>query len=128
MRLLLDSQALIWAVDDKAKLSRAAHAALGDPNNERLLSAASIWEISIKAGLGKLPLSLPFNDWMSKATTDLLLVILPITVAYADAQAKLPKHHGDPFDRMLIAQAQVEGMPIVSIDHQFDAYGVPRLW
>lgn len=128
MRLLLDTQAVIWAVDDTTKLSAAALAAISDRNNERLLSAASIWEISIKAGIGKLPLSLPFRDWMGKAIADLYLGILPITVEYADAQAKLPKHHGDPFDRMLIAQAQVDGLPIVSIDHQFDAYGVPRLW
>lgn len=65
---------------------------------------------------------------MDHAVVTLELAILPITVEYADAQARLPKHHGDPFDRMLIAQAQVDSLPIVSIDHQFDAYGVPRLW
>jgi PIN domain nuclease of toxin-antitoxin system len=126
VRLLIDAQALIWYVDQDHLLSPVAHAAMTDPANELLLSVATLWEIGIKVGIGKLPLSLPYCDWMNKAIADLGLIILPI--AFADAQANLPKHHGDPFDRMLIAQAQVEGMPVVSADTHFDAYGISRLW
>ena len=98
------------------ELSRAALTALQDPGNDLLLSAGTIWEIAIKVGLGKLSLSMPFRDWMSQAITDLGMTVLPITVEYADVQGNLPKHHGDPFDRLLVAQAQVESMALVSAD------------
>lgn len=96
--------------------------------NERLLSAATIWELAIKVGLGKLTLSAPYRQWMAKAINDLVATILPITVDYADAQSGLSKHHWDPFDRMLIAQSQVEGISLVSNDTIFDRYGVSRIW
>jgi PIN domain nuclease of toxin-antitoxin system len=128
MRLLIDTQAVIWYVDQDQQLSTAAHTAISDPANDLLLSAASVWEIGIKVGLGKLALSLPYRQWMTKAIADLGLVVLPITVEYADVQAGLPRHHGDPFDRLIVAQAVVEGVPIVSSETQFDAYGVTRLW
>lgn len=128
MRLLLDTQSLIWYVDQDHLLSRPAHAAITDPQNDLLLSAATIWEIAIKVSIGKLKLGLPFKPWITKAISDLTLVILPITVDYADAQAALPLHHGDPFDRLIIAQALVEGISVVSNDVQFGAYGVTRVW
>ena len=128
MRILLDTHALIWYVDQDHLLGAAAHAAITDPANELLLSTATIWEISIKVGLKKLSLSLPFRDWMNRAIADLGLTLLPITVEYADAQAGLPYHHRDPFDRLLVAQAQVENVPLVSGDVMFDHYGIPRLW
>jgi PIN domain nuclease of toxin-antitoxin system len=128
VRLLLDSHALIWALADPAKLSPAADVALRDPANELLLSAASVWEIAIKVGLGKLNLTLPFRDWMNRAIADLGLSLLPITVEYADVQASLPDHHRDPFDRLLIAQALTEAVPVVCTDPVFDRYGVTRLW
>ena len=128
MRLLLDSQSLIWYVDQDQLLSRPAHAAITDPQNDLLLSAAAVWEIGIKCGLGKLSLSAPFQGWMTKAIADLSLDILPITVAYTAVQATLPSHHRDPFDRMLVAQALVEQVSIVSSDAIFDRYGVMRLW
>ena len=128
MRLLLDSQSLLWYVDQHQLLSRPAHAAITDPQNDLLLSAASLWEISIKVGLGKLTISSPFQAWMEKAISDLDLSLLPITVEYADAQAKLPNHHRDPFDRMLIAQSIVENIPIVTNDAIFARYGVMSVW
>ena len=128
MRLLLDSHAVIWAVDDPSKLSRPAVAALEDPANELLLSAGTVWEIGIKVGLNKLSLSMPYRQWMNKAIADLGLTLLPITVEYADVQAGLPRHHGDPFDRLLAAQAQVENVSLVSADAVFDQYGVNRIW
>jgi PIN domain nuclease of toxin-antitoxin system len=128
VRLLLDTHALIWYVDQDHLLSASAHAAITNPANELLLSAATIWEIGIKVGLKKLSLSLPFRQWMHKAIADLGLTALPITVEYADVQAALPRHHGDPFDRLLAAQAQVENVSLVSADLVFDQYGVNRIW
>ncbi|HJT79297.1 MAG TPA: type II toxin-antitoxin system VapC family toxin [Gemmataceae bacterium] len=128
MRLLLDSHTLIWAVDEPTRLSTAAATALRDPNNDLLLSAASIWEIAIKAGLRRLHLSLPYRQWMNQAVATLGWGVLPITVDYADVQAGLPQHHGDPFDRLLVAQALTEKIAIVSADVLLDRYGVTRLW
>ncbi len=128
MRLLLDTHAVIWAVDDPAKLSSDAANAIEDPANELLVSAGTIWEVSIKVGLKKLSLSMPFRRWMNKAMADLGLTLLPINVEYADVQAALPRHHGDPFDRLLVAQAQVENVSLVSADAVFDHYGVTRIW
>ena len=128
MKLLVDTHALIWYVDQDHLLSPAAHAAITDPSNDLLLSSGSIWEIAIKAGLKKLTLSLPYRAWIEKAIADLGLSILPITVEYADAQAVLPNHHRDPFDRLLVAQAQIEGVPVVSADVTLDSYGITRIW
>lgn len=128
MRVLLDTHVVIWWVDQDKLLSRVAHAAIADPTNELLISAATIWEISIKVGVGKLSLSLPFRPWMERAVHDLRAIVLPVTVEYSDMQSSLPRHHGDPFDRMLIGQAKVERIPILSNDSVLDKYGVTRLW
>jgi PIN domain nuclease of toxin-antitoxin system len=115
-------------VDQDQLLSAKAHAALDDPSNDLLLSAATIWEIAIKVALGKLTISMPYRKWMSQAMTDLGVSVLPVTVDYADVQTCLPFHHRDPFDRLLVAQAQVERIPLVSRDPIFDQYEVVRLW
>ena len=128
MRLLLDSHTLIWSADRPAQVTSAAMTAMIDPANELLVSAATIWEIAIKVGLGRLPLSLPYRQWMEQAMVDLGLVLLPITLDHAERQTLLPWHHRDPFDRLLVAQAQVEGVPLVSADATLDAYGIPRIW
>ena len=128
MRLLLDTHALVWYVDQDHLLSAAAHAAITDPANDLLLSAASIWEIAIKVGLNKLSLTLPYRNWIDKAIADLGASILPITSEYADVQTRLPFHHRDPFDRLLVAQAQVENVSLVSTDPVFTQYGVSRVW
>jgi PIN domain nuclease of toxin-antitoxin system len=125
---LLDTHSLVWAVQEPSKLSSAALAAILDPANDRLLSAATIWELAIKVDIGKITLSMPYRQWMDKAFVDLQLILLPITVEYAERQSTLPPHHKDPFDRLLIAQALVEGVPLVCADSAFDAYGVVRLW
>jgi PIN domain nuclease of toxin-antitoxin system len=109
-------------------LSQAATTAVQDPANALLLSAATVWEVAIKVGLNKLSLTLPFRQWMNQAVADLGVSLLPITVEYADVQASLPNHHRDPFDRLLIAQALTEAVPVVSADPAFDPYGVTRLW
>jgi len=128
MRLLIDAHALLWAVDDPAQLSSPATTALQDPANQLLIGAGTIWEISIKVGLGKLTLSLPYRQWMDRVFADLGLSILPITVEYADRQATLPHHHRDPFDRLLIAQSLTDSIPVVTADALFDTCGIVRIW
>ena len=128
MRLLLDSHTLIWAADDPAKIPPTAMGLMQNPVHNRLVSAATIWEIAIKCGKGRLPLSLPYRQWIDKAIADMNLSILPITLDHAERQIALPFHHRDPFDRLLAAQALAEGIPLVSSDAIFDAYGVTRIW
>jgi PIN domain nuclease of toxin-antitoxin system len=128
MKLLVDSHALLWAADQPAQLSLTAAAALRDPANDLLVSAATVWELAIKVGLGKLTLTKPYREWMTQVLVDLDAALLPITVEYADVQSRLPTHHRDPFDRLLIAQASVGRFPIVSHDAELDAYGVTRIW
>ena len=128
MKVLLDTHAFIWWVDQDHLLGAAAHAATTDPANDLLLSAATIWKIAIKVGLGKLSLSMPYKQWMNRATVGVGVTVLPIAVEYADVQTTLPLYHRDPFDRMLIAEAQVENVPLISRDATFDQYGVSRLW
>jgi PIN domain nuclease of toxin-antitoxin system len=125
---LIDTHTLIWVMDEPHPLSLLTATTIAVPTNQRLVSAANIWELSIKVGQGKLTLSLPYRQWMDRAIADLKLAILPITVEYADRQATLPPHHKDPFDRLMIAQALVDGIPIVSADGAFDPYGVTRIW
>jgi PIN domain nuclease of toxin-antitoxin system len=128
VRLLLDSHSLIWAVEDLAKLGSRARAALRDPANDLLVSAATVWELAIKVGLRKLQLSLPYRTWVEGAIANLGAEMLPISIAHADAQLSLQLHHRDPFDRLLIVQATVENLSLVSIDAIFDRYGVTRIW
>jgi PIN domain nuclease of toxin-antitoxin system len=128
VRLLLDSHTLIWAVDNPSQLGQSAVAALQSPTNQLLISAGTIWELGIKTGIGKLVLSQSYRQWMSQAIIDLDLEILPLSVEYAAVQATLPMHHKDPFDRLLVAQAQIEKIPLVSCDVILDRYGISRLW
>lgn len=128
MRYLVDAHTLLWSQDDTSKLSAAAVTALTDPAHERLLSVATIWEIGIKAALGKLRLSKPFRVWVETAITDLVLTVLPIALEHIERQMGLPFHHRDPFDRLVAAQSLAEAMPVISADAIFDAYGVQRLW
>ena len=122
MRLLIDSNALIWAVGLPTEPSAAARQALQEPN-DRFVSIASMWEIAIKMSLGKL--SLP--DSLAAALNTIAAVALPITPAHIDRVQRLPLHHRDPFDRMLVAQAMEEGLTIVTRDRRVGAYGVPVL-
>lgn len=128
MRVLIDSHALIWYVDQDNLLSPASHAAISDPTNDLLLSAGSIWEIGIKVGLGKIILTQPFKPWMNQAISDLDVTVLPLSVEYVDVQSNLPRHHGDPFDRLIVAQAIIEQVSIISADVNLDAYGITRVW
>jgi PIN domain nuclease of toxin-antitoxin system len=114
-------------VDDPAKLGPMATTTLQDPANELVVSAATVWEIAIKVGIRKLKITGPYRVWMNQALSGLGATLMPITIDYADVQAGLPEHHRDPFDRLLVAQALVEAIPIVSVDTALDPYGVRRL-
>ncbi len=128
MRLLLDTHTFIWAVESPERLTQTVQTAMQESANQRLVSMATVWELSIKTGLGKLTLSLPLKQWVTQAATALSATILPITIDDADQQSVLPLHHGDPFDRMLAAQSLVGNLTIVSRDAVFDRYGVSRIW
>ena len=128
MKAIIDTHALIWAVDDPERLGSEARATIDDSRNEILFSSGSIWELAIKIGLGKLTLSLPFPTWMNQAVTDLSLTVLPITIECADAQSRLHHHHRDPFDRQLVAHALILSLPLISSDPVFDRYDITRIW
>ncbi|MFM8803930.1 MAG: type II toxin-antitoxin system VapC family toxin [Planctomycetia bacterium] len=128
MRHLLDAHTVIWALDDPSRLGARARSVLEDPANDLVVNVGTIWELSIKTGLGKLSLSLPYRQWVERALSDLGLAVSPITVEFTERQMALPFHHRDPFDRLLVAQCLVETIPLVSADSVLDQYGVTRLW
>jgi PIN domain nuclease of toxin-antitoxin system len=128
MRFLVDTHAFLWFVTDDPRLSATALALMQPPENELLLSPASHWEIAIKVSTGKLTLAEPFRVLIPREIILNGFQILGIDIEHSAVVATLPYHHRDPFDRMLISQAQVEGIPIISVDPQFDAYGITRLW
>jgi PIN domain nuclease of toxin-antitoxin system len=128
VKLLIDAHTLLWTVDEPHRLPARVMQAMADPNTQRLVSAGTIWEFGIKVGQKKLKISLPFRAWITKAITDTAAQILPITIDVAEVQGALPRHHGDPFDRLLVAHAILEGASIASIDNKLDAYGVVRIW
>src|SRR5215510_9032535 len=127
MKLLLDTHTFLWFLDDSPQLSQKGKALL-EADNDLLLSVASLWEIAIKLCLGKLTVAVPIEVLMTQQLTQNDIVLLPITVAPLIVVSTLPLHHRDPFDRLLIAQALVEQISIVSADPAFDAYPVQRLW
>jgi PIN domain nuclease of toxin-antitoxin system len=125
---LLDAHTRIWSQDDPSRLGASATTTLQDRANVLVVGAETIWEIGIKTAIGKLRLAKPFRDWIDKAIADLGLVILPIQFDHIEKHNALPFHHRDPFDRMLAAQSLLSGMPVVSSDAIFDAYGGNRAW
>ena len=122
MRLLLDTHALLWWLADEG-LTTPAQNAIADPGNLVLVSAATAWEIYIKKALGKLAAP----DDLERQVQAGGFSPLPISIAHGVAAGQLPRHHEDPFDRMLIAQALADGLTIVTRDKRFDAYGVALL-
>ena len=127
MKLLLDTHTFLWFIDDSPQLSQKGKTLL-EADNALLLSIASLWEIAIKLSLGKLTVKMPTEMLMTQQLTRNDIDVLSITVAHLLVVSTLPLHHRDPFDRLLIAQAIVEQIPIVSADPAFDAYPVQRLW
>lgn len=128
MKLLLDTHAFPWMSLDNPKLSDTARDVIAELENELLLSPSSFWEIGIKISIGKYDLREPLDVFVDREVQRNGLVILPITPQHATQVARLSFHHRDPFDRLLIAQAIVEHVPIISADGQLDAYGIERIW
>ena len=128
MRCLLDTHALLWYTRADPQLSEVAKAIILAPGNEILVSLASYWEIAIKVSIGKLVLHQPYKNFIDICLGKYGFVVLPIESKHTAALIDMPFHHKDPFDRLLVAQAMVEGIPIVSHDPVLDAYPVKRLW
>lgn len=128
MRAILDTHALLWWLADDPALSRAARAFIAEPRNACLVSAASAWEIATKVRLGKLPSGVELAAEFAGLIEREGFHLLSISVDHALRAGLLPGSHRDPFDRMLIAQAQADGLPLISNEHLFDAYAIRRLW
>jgi len=128
MTALLDAHAFLWFIAGNSKLSNTARSVIEEQAQTRLVSVVSLWEIAIKLSLGRLTLTAPFNQIIQLQLNANGFGLLGIELAHLDALATLPFHHRDPFDRLLIAQAMVGRIPIVSADAAFDAYPVTRLW
>ena len=130
MRLLLDTHSILWYTLVAAQLSASAQDLIMDTANEVLISPASYWEIAIKVSIGKWILNRPYEDFIDLALNRYGFHVLPILPTHTARLIGLPssRTHNDPFDRLLIAQAIVENIPIVSVDTQFDSYPVNRLW
>ena len=128
MRLIIDTQVLIWWTNDVSNISHRVQDIIFDLDNELCLSLASIWEMQIKISLGKLDLPRSLPDIIATQMEENQIKILPIELSHVYALDQLPLHHRDPFDRLIIAQSLTEKMPIASIDKAFDAYLVERIW
>jgi PIN domain nuclease of toxin-antitoxin system len=128
VRLLLDTVAWIWSVSATEKLNSQARDLLRDSHNELYFSAASAWEIAIKAALGRLNFPESPTTLVPRETAKMGLRSLPVNYIHALAVYDLPRHHGDPFDRLLIAQARVEGLSLVTANDDMQKYDVPLIW
>lgn len=129
MRVLLDTHAFLWWISNSPSLSSIARQVVADVENEVYLSAVSVWEMAIKARAGKLHIFSgdigPFIDQHMRKNS---FQPLPITLAHSAKVHALSNHHGDPFDQMLVAQSQVEKMPIISADKMMQSYDVEVVW
>jgi len=128
VKLLLDTHTFIWWDSDPAKLSAGARALCCDPANQLVLSVTSLWEIQIKRQLGKLDLRLPLAEIVAHQQETNGVTILPIVQAHVLALEDLPTHHRDPFDRLLVAQAIVEGATLVTADPVLKSYPAEVRW
>ena len=128
MKLLLDTHTLLWFALGDSQLSDQARGLIDDPAHDMCVSPASYWEIAIKIRLGKYTLPNRYEDFMQKAIAGNGFDVLPVEFKHTAVLTTLPLHHRDPFDRLIIAQAMVEDISVISSDDAFDAYPVRRLW
>jgi PIN domain nuclease of toxin-antitoxin system len=128
VRLLVDTQCFLWSFLDPSRLSGTARKVLSDGEDELFFSAASSWEIAIKVGIGKLRLPEPPEDYVPPRIVRAGMTALDVTHALALRVHALPPIHKDPFDRLLVAQAEVEGLTVLTADPQIGRYSVPVLW
>jgi len=128
MSVLIDTHTLLWFIMGNPKLSTTARSLIDNPDIQPFISTASWWEIAIKVSIGKLTLTQPIEILISEQLALNGIDLLEINRKHIVAVSQLPYHHGDPFDRMIIAPGIVEQFPIVSRDKAFDAYDITRLW
>ena len=128
MNLLLDTHTFIWWDSEPAKLSASALSACQDPANTLIVSVVSVWEIQIKSQLGKLKLNLPLPEIIQSQRQTNNVQVLTVELEHVLELQNLPYHHKDPFDRLLIAQANVEGAQLISGDSAFSAYSINLIW
>ncbi len=128
MRILLDTHALLWAAEGDPRLSEAADALISDAGQELLFSAVSAMEISMKHAARRLELPDDAKAWIRTRIVAFGLVELPVTTAHAIEAAQLPQHHRDPWDRLLVAQARIEGVPILTANAMLQRYEVATIW
>lgn len=128
MKVLLDTHTLLWATISPSKLSRRASALISEMSNQIYVSAASAWEIATKVRLGKFVEAEPLEREFLAKMDEAGYTLLSVTVAHALRAGRLVGNHGDPFDRMIAAQALAEDIPIISADAKLDAFGVQRIW
>jgi PIN domain nuclease of toxin-antitoxin system len=124
VRVLIDTHVWLWALAADRRLRREAQELIQDPDNEVLLSVASAWEIGIKAAKGKLRLPAPAEFFVPEAVASSPTTVLEITLRHVLRSTALPTHHNDPFDRLLVAQAQIEQLPVLTADTAFALYEI----
>jgi PIN domain nuclease of toxin-antitoxin system len=127
-RALLDTHSFLWFIGGSERLSARARKLIEERENRILISVASLWEIAIKHGNGKLTLDRPFAELIPEQLERQQIGVLTIELHHLVELVRLPQHHRDPFDRLIAAQAIAEGIPVISVDPALDAYGVQRLW
>ena len=127
MKILLDTHAFIWFLEGSDRLSEKAKNAIESKTNSSYISIASLWEMAVKVSIGKMDMEMSFDD-LNQLAYDNKITILPITFEHTKLISQLPFHHKDPFDRMIISQALVENMPILTIDNYFSAYTRNIIW
>jgi PIN domain nuclease of toxin-antitoxin system len=128
MKVLLDTHTFLWINNDVAQLSEAVKMLCASGEHDFYLSLASPWEIQIKNQLGKLTLAISVEELVNKNEQENNIKLLPITLSHISYLAQLPRHHNDPFDRIIIAQAIIEGMTVATVDHTFTEYPVKVFW
>jgi PIN domain nuclease of toxin-antitoxin system len=128
MKVLLDTHALLWATLSPSKLSRRTSVLIAETSNQIYISAASAWEIATKVCLGKFAEAESLEREFLAKMDEAGYTLLSVTVAHALRAGRLTGDHGDPFDRMIAAQALAEDIPIISADAKLDAFGVQRIW
>jgi PIN domain nuclease of toxin-antitoxin system len=127
VNILLDTHAFLWLTSAPGRFRDSVRVQLRDPDTALMLSVASIWEIALKVGLGKLSLPVPVEDYVRSRMARHGVDVLPIGVGHACRVSELPHHHRDPFDRLLVAQGQLEGVAILTADRAFSLYDVETI-
>jgi PIN domain nuclease of toxin-antitoxin system len=127
-RYLLDTHVFLWAALTPKKLSRGAQRIFSNQDAVIYLSIASIWEMAIKKGLGKLKLPMSLREFVDRSASEMKVFVLPASASHVLEVEFLPMHHSDPFDRLLISQSKLENLSIITSDDGFEAYGIKRCW